>query len=314
MSKINPIAEGKKAITVPFEQANKQRRIKSFIKGILFLLPSILLFGIFLFYPLFKTIYLSAFLTDAKGATTVFVGWENYQYMFTDPIFLKSIKNTFLFVLYTVPATVLISLFLAIISNEKLKGIGFFRTIFTSTMGVSVAAASVFWLYLFHPSIGFLNQLLKVFGADSIGWLTDPKWALIAIAITTIWMNIGFTFLILLGGLQSIDSSLYESADIEGSSYFYKLRRITVPMLSPTLFFVITVSIINAFQTFGQIDILTQGGPANETNLIVYSIYREAFTNYQFGTASAQAVVLFIFILVMTAIQFKLGERRVHYQ
>ena len=127
-------------------------------------------------------------------------------------------------------------------------------------------------------------------------------------------MNIGFTFLILLGGLQSIDSHLYESADIDGAGYFYKLRRITIPMLSPTLFFVTTVSIINAFQTFGQIDMLTKGGPSNETNLIVYSIYREAFVNYQYGSASAQAVILFIIILIMTVIQFKLGERKVHYQ
>ena len=181
-------------------------------------------------------------------------------------------------------------------------------------MGVSVAAASVFWLYLFNPTMGLLNKIINAFGAENIGWLTDPNWALLAISATTIWMNIGFTFLILLGGLQSIDSSLYESADIEGAGYFYKLRRITIPMLSPTLFFVITVSIINAFQTFGQIDILTQGGPQNETNLIVYSIYREAFVNYQFGSASAQAVVLFILILMMTALQFKLGERKVHYQ
>lgn len=121
-------------------------------------------------------------------------------------------------------------------------------------------------------------------------------------------------FLILLGGLQSIDSSLYESADIEGAGYLYKLRRITIPMLSPTMFFVITVTIINAFQSFGQIDILTQGGPINETNLIVYSLYREAFANYKFGSASAQAIVLFILILLMTALQFKLGERKVHYQ
>ncbi|MDR4887751.1 sugar ABC transporter permease [Fredinandcohnia sp. QZ13] len=311
---ISPIIENKESFTVQIEKAKKQKRISSLLKGILFLLPSIVLFSVFVFYPLFKTMYLSFFLTDAKGATTVFVGLENYLYMFSDPIFLKSFKNTFLFVLYTVPVTVVISLFLAVISNEKLKGIGFFRTIFTSTMGVSVAAASVFWLYLFNPTMGLLNQILTVFGAESIGWLTDPKWAMIAIAITTIWMNIGFTFLILLGGLQSIDTSLYESADIEGSGYFYKFRRITVPMLSPTLFFVITVSIINSFQTFGQIDILTQGGPANETNLIVYSIYREAFVNYQFGSASAQAIVLFILILLMTALQFKLGERRVHYQ
>ncbi|RFB15444.1 sugar ABC transporter permease [Bacillus sp. HNG] len=311
---VSPIIENKETYTVQMEKIKKQKRISSLLKGILFLLPSIVLFSVFVFYPLFKTMYLSFFLTDAKGATTVFVGLENYLYMFSDPIFLKSFKNTFLFVLYTVPVTVVISLFLAVISNEKLKGIGFFRTIFTSTMGVSVAAASVFWLYLFNPTMGLLNQILTVFGAESIGWLTDPKWAMIAIAITTIWMNIGFTFLILLGGLQSIDTSLYESADIEGSGYFYKFRRITVPMLSPTLFFVITVSIINSFQTFGQIDILTQGGPANETNLIVYSIYREAFVNYQFGSASAQAIVLFILILLMTALQFKLGERRVHYQ
>jgi multiple sugar transport system permease protein/sn-glycerol 3-phosphate transport system permease protein len=296
------------------EQVKKKQRIRNFLHGLLFLLPSILLFSIFVFYPMFRTIYLSFFLTNASGETTVFVGLENYLNMFTSSIFLKSIQSTFLFVLYTVPATIVISLFLAIIANEKLKGIGFFRTIFSSTMGISVAAASVFWMYLFNPTMGLLNQFLQSIGVESIGWLTDPAWALFSVSVTTVWMNIGFTFLVLLGGLQSIDSYLYESADIEGAGYFYKLRRITLPMLSPTLFFVLTVSIINAFQTFGQIDILTHGGPQNETNLIVYSIYREAFVNYQFGSASAQAVVLFILILLMTALQFKLGERKVHYQ
>lgn len=296
------------------EQVKKKQRIRSFLHGLLFLLPSILLFSIFVFYPMIRTIYLSFFLTNASGETTVFVGLENYMNMFTSPIFLKSIQSTFLFVLYTVPATTVISLFLAIIANEKLKGIVFFRTIFSSTMGISVAAASVFWMYLFNPTMGFLNQFLQLIGVESIGWLTDPAWALFSVSVTTVWMNIGFTFLVLLGGLQSINSYLYESADIEGAGYFYKLRRITLPMLSPTLFFVLTVSIINAFQTFGQIDILTHGGPQNETNLIVYSIYREAFVNYQFGSASAQAVVLFILILLMTALQFKLGERKVHYQ
>lgn len=299
---------------IEIEQVKKKIRIKSFYKGMAFLLPSIILFSVFLFYPMFRTIYLSFFLTKASGDTTVFVGIENYVNMFTSPIFLKSIKSTFLFVLYTVPTTVIISLFLAVIANEKLKGIGFFRTIFSSTMGVSVAAASVFWLYLFNPTMGLLNQILDTFGIEAIGWLTDPKWALLSVSATTVWMNVGFTFLVLLGGLQSIDSSLYESADIEGAGYLYKLRRITIPMLSPTLFFVITVTIINAFQSFGQIDILTQGGPVNETNLLVYSLYREAFVNYKFGSASAQAIVLFILILLMTALQFKLGERKVHYQ
>ncbi|MBP3040893.1 sugar ABC transporter permease [Bacillaceae bacterium Marseille-Q3522] len=299
---------------VQFDTIKKRQRVKSFVKGILFLSPSILLFSIFLFYPLLRTIYLSFFLTNAAGSPTVFVGFDNYVRIFTSPIFMQSLKATFLFVLYTVPGTVLISLFLAIIANEKLKGIGIFRTIYSSTMGISVAAASVFWLFLFHPTIGWMNQILELFGVEAIGWLTDPNWALLSISASTIWMNIGFTFLVLLGGLASIDSSLYESAAIDGAGYFYKLRRITIPMLSPSLFFVLTVTLINAFQTFGQIDLLTKGGPQNETNLIVYSIYQEAFMNYQYGPASAQAIVLFVIILLLTLLQFKLGERKVHYQ
>jgi sn-glycerol 3-phosphate transport system permease protein len=292
----------------------EKRSTRHFAKGMLFLFPSLFLFTVFLFYPMIRTLYLSFFLTDNRGMATVFVGLENFMRILTSDLFLKSLTSTFLFVLYTVPGTILISLFLAIIANERLRGIGVFRMVFSSTMGISVAAASVFWLFLFHPSIGFLNQLLSWLNVGSIGWLTDPKWALFSVSVSTIWMNIGFTFLILLGGLQSIDRYLYESADIDGASYFYKLRRITIPMLSPTLFFVVTVTMINAFQTFGQIDMLTRGGPQNETNLIVYSIYREAFVNYQYGTASAQAVVLFAIILLMTIVQFKLGEKKVHYQ
>lgn len=297
-----------------FKQQKRKRSRLNFGKGMLFLFPSLLLFSVFLFYPMARTLYLSFFLTDNRGMATVFVGFENFTRIFSSDLFIKSLTSTFLFVLYTVPGTILIALFLAILANEKLRGIGIFRMIFSSTMGISVAAASVFWLFLFHPSIGFLNQILSWFGIGAIGWLTDPSWALFSVSISTIWMNLGFTFLILLGGLQSIDRYLYESADIDGAGYFYKLRRITIPMLSPTLFFVVTVTMINAFQTFGQIDMLTRGGPQNETNLLVYSIYREAFVNYQYGTASAQAVILFAIILLMTLIQFKLGEKKVHYQ
>ncbi|WP_163579485.1 carbohydrate ABC transporter permease [Gracilibacillus saliphilus] len=282
--------------------------------AILYLLPSIILFSVFLFYPLGKTLYLSFFLTDQQGNANVFVGLENYQYILQAESFHKSIKATILFVLYTVPTGVIISLFLALLANEKIKGVGIFRTIYSSTMGISVAASAVVWLFIFHPSMGILNQLITSIGGTSIDWLLHPDWALVSVSITTIWMNIGFSFLILLGGLQNIDDHLYESAKISGASYFYQLRRITIPMLSPTLFFVITVSLINAFQTFGQVDILTQGGPSESTNLIVYSIYREAFVNYQFGTASAQSIFLFICILIVTILQFKFGERKVHYQ
>lgn len=282
--------------------------------GLLYLLPSILLFSVFIFYPMIRTIYLSFYLTDQNGNAVMNVGADNYTYLFSSQEFLNSIKATGLFVLYTVPLTIIIAFALALIANEKLKGIGFFRTIFSSTMGVSVAASSVVWLFLFHPSVGVFNRVLQTVNLPQIQWLLDPEWALFSVSMSTIWMNLGFTFLIILGGLQNIDGYLYESARIDGAGYFYRLRRITIPMLSPTLFFIVTITLINAFQSFGQIDILTQGGPSQSTNLIVYSIYREAFVNYQFGTASAQAAILFVMILVVTILQFKFGEKKVHYQ
>ncbi|KGA97028.1 glycerol-3-phosphate ABC transporter permease [Alkalihalobacillus alcalophilus ATCC 27647 = CGMCC 1.3604] len=282
--------------------------------AMLYLLPSLLLFSVFLFYPMIKTIYLSFFLTDPQGNAALFVGLENYLYLFELSRFQKSMVSTFLFVLYTVPSGVVLALFLALIANEKLRGIGFFRTLFSSTLGMSVAASSVIWLFLFHPTVGTLNHFLAFFNLNPVSWLLDPGWALISIAITTVWMNTGFSFLILLGGLQNIDRNLYESARIDGAGYFYQLFKVTIPMLSPTLFFIVTITFINSFQSFGQVDILTKGGPAESTNLIVYSIYQEAFINYQFGIASAQAVILFAIVLVLTLFQFKIGERKVHYQ
>ena len=292
----------------------EKKSMPTIIVGLAYLLPSLLLFSVFLFYPMIKTLYLSLFITDTQGNPLNFVGLQNFLYLFTDSNFLQSMKATFLFVLYTVPIGLVIALFLALIANEKLKGIGFFRTMFSSTMGMSVAASSVIWMFMYNPTIGVINKVLNLVGIHDVQWLLDPKYALVAVSISTIWMNIGFTFLILLGGLQNIDEKLYENARIAGVSYWYQLRKITLPMLSPTLFFIITVSFINAFQTFGQIDILTKGGPTDSTNVIVYSIYKDAFVNYNVGSASAQATILFFCILLVTALQFKLGERKVHYQ
>jgi len=292
----------------------EKKSMPTIIVGLAYLLPSLLLFSVFLFYPMIKTLYLSLFITDTQGNPLNFVGLQNFLYLFTDPNFLQSMKATFLFVLYTVPIGLVIALFLALIANEKLKGIGFFRTMFSSTMGMSVAASSVIWMFMYNPTIGVINKVLNLVGIHDVQWLLDPKYALVAVSISTIWMNIGFTFLILLGGLQNIDEKLYENARIAGVSYWYQLRKITLPMLSPTLFFIITFSFINAFQTFGQIDILTKGGPTDSTNVIVYSIYKDAFVNYNVGSASAQATILFFCILLVTALQFKLGERKVHYQ
>lgn len=287
---------------------------KNFGAGMLYLLPAFVFLGVFLFYPMFKTLYFSFFEVTGSGQVGEFVGWEHYKQLAQSEEFRKSMKGTFLFVLYTVPAEILIALFLAVLASEKLKGIGFFRTIFASTMGVSVAAGATIFLFLFHPSLGVLNNILEVFGVNPIEWLTSSKWALFSVAMTTVWMHLGINFIILLGGIQNVDRELYESAEIDGAGYWAKLFKITIPLISPVLFFVTIIALIGAFQTFGQIDILTGGGPAGSTNIIVYSIYQEAFQYGNFGFASAQAIILFLIILVVTVFQFWFGEKKVHYQ
>ncbi|KYD29261.1 sugar ABC transporter permease [Geobacillus sp. FSL W8-0032] len=299
---------------VPTQPTVRRTAMKAWMEGMVYLLPSLLLFGVFLFYPLARTLYLSMFSTNYQGAPIRFVGWAHFAALFQDESFWHSVKTTFFFAALTVPTTVAIAFCLALLVHEKRKGIGIFRTLFASTMGMSVAVASIIWMFMYNPAIGIMNRLLSALGFPAVSWLLDPDTALYAVAIATIWMNIGFTFLLLLAGLQNIDPSLYESARIAGLSYWRQLWTVSVPLLSPTLFFVTTVSLIQALQTFGQIDFLTKGGPVDATNVFVYAIYREAFVNYQFGFASAQAIVLFVIIAAITFLQFRFAERKVHYQ
>lgn len=301
-------------MTESLKKKQRKKEWKLFGVGLLYLAPALILLLVFLFYPMAKTLYFSFFNVTGGGVTEGFIGLDNYAKLLSSQEFLQSMKATFLFVLYVVPGELIISLFLAIIASEKMKGMGFFRTIFSSTLGVSVAAGATVFLFMFHPSLGAINNLLGIVGIEPIEWLTSSKVALVSIAITTVWMHIGINFIILLGGIQNIPEEMYESAKIDGAGYFSRLFKITIPLLSPVLFFVLIIAVIGSFQTFGQIDLLTSGGPNNATNLIVYSIYQQAFSYGHFGFASAQAIVLFIVILIVTIIQFRVGERKVHYQ
>lgn len=297
------------------EKSNgKVSKILKGFEGYIYLLPSLILFLIFVIYPFFKTIYQSFFISNNLGEIISFVALENYIELFKDEKYIKTIATTFLYVVLTVPINIVISLLLAVISNYKLKGMAIFRTIFSSTMAISVAAGSIFWSFMFHPTVGILNKIIVLFGGESVNWLTDSKIAIFSIAAVSIWMNIGFSYLVLIGGIKNIDESYYESADIVGGGFWYKLRKITIPLLSPSLFFVLTISIINAFQTFGVIDMLTKGGPSNSTTLMVYSLYNEAFVNFQYGRATAQGVILFLIIFIISRLQVKLTERLVTYQ
>lgn len=284
------------------------------ILGYVFLFPSLVLFATFLFYPLFQTFYLSMHETDPRGRVAAFVGFDNFTAIFTSERFYQSLGVTGLFTLLTVPTVIAIALLLAAFTHNQLKGMRIFQFIFSLPVVLSVGTSAVIWMMLFHPSVGMLNYLLHLVGLEPVAWLTDPRWALLSVSMMTIWMNLGFTYIVLLSGLQGIPDEIYDSAKIDGSGPIRTFIQLVLPLLSPTIFFVTIVSIIGAFQSFGQIHILTKGGPVNSTDVLVYSLYQDAFINFRFGTGSAQALVLFTIILIFTVIQFKVFEKKVHYQ
>ena len=275
--------------------------------------PSIALFATFAFYPLVKTFYLGFFRSDPFGLSSSYVGFDQYVDVLGSGQFHRSLWTTALFAIFTVPTGLVLGLGLALLAHQKLRGIIIFRTIFSSTGATSVAVASVMWITLLNPSIGIINYALKESGFEAVNWLGDPDWALPAVSLTTVWLNLGFTFIVILAGLQTIPEELHESAKMDGAGSVSRLLNVTLPMLSPTLLFAVVVLTINAFQSFGQIDILTQGGPLDRTNVMVYSIYTEGFRNFNEGVAAVQGVVLFLIVLVLTLVQFRFLERRVFY-
>lgn len=301
-------------MSVQTGSASRRARWKEGALGYFFLAPSLIVFICFLFYPMLRSVYLSMTLTDPRGRVAAFVGLDNYKDLFTTGHFFTNLKVTVLFVLLTVPTTIIWSLFLAAITHNKLKGMKIFQFVFSLPIVISVGTASMIWVLLFHPTAGMLNYFIGLAGISPITWLADPNWAIISISLMTVWMNMGFVYIVLLSGMQGVPDDLYESAKIDGSGPVRTFVQIVLPLLSPTIFFVLIVSVISAFQAFGQIHILTKGGPMNSTNVVVYSIYQDAFINFRFGIGSAQALVLFVIIMALTVFQFKVLEKKVHYQ
>lgn len=303
-----------KSTAVGRTQSLHKQRLQENLLAYLFLAPSLLLFGMFLFYPLLQSIYLSMHLTDPRGRIAEFVGMENFQELFLSERFYQSLKVTLSFTLLTVPTCILLALLLAALTQSKLRGMRVFQFIFSLPIAISVGTGSVIWMMLFHPSVGTLNYFLSLAGISPVGWLTDPAWALISVSMMTIWMTLGFNYIVLLSGLQGVPEEIYDSAKIDGSGPIRTFVQLTLPLVSPTLFFVAIVSVIGAFQSFGQMHILTKGGPMYTTDVVVYNIYQDAFVNFRFGIGSAQALVLFAIILILTVLQFTFFEKKVHYQ
>ena len=250
---------------------------KSFFRTVepyLYLVPVMILFILFVFWPFVKTIQLSFARTTPLGQVAQYVGLDNYTNIFTDGTFLNSLVTTLKF----------------------------------SVMRVILSIVLVVFMFIFHSSLGILNRAL----GTHIGWLTDKKYALIAVTIVSVWMAIGMNFIYLTAAIQSVPAELYESVALDGANFFQKHRHVTIPSISPTLFFLLIINVINSVQAYAEFKMMTQGGPAESTNVIVYEIYQEAFINSRFGVACSESVILFVILIILTALQFRL-EKKVTY-
>jgi sn-glycerol 3-phosphate transport system permease protein len=270
-----------------------------------FTVPSAVVFVAFFFYPLYRLVYLGLHQQNRFGTKERWVGWSQYRDVLTGSEFRDGLGHTVLFVLYTVPTGVALGILLAVAAHRRLRGIKVFQTIFSSTVASSVAVASVIFLVLVNPQVGYFR------GVGFIS-LADPDTALRGVALSSIWQNLGLTFVIVLAGLQSVPEELYEVSVLDGFGPVRRFFRVTLPLISPTLLFLVVVLVIFGFQAFAQVEILTSGGPAGATETLVYKIF-QAQQPASVGEGSVIALGLFGITLVVTIAQFALLERRVHY-
>lgn len=266
----------------------------------LFIMPALIGTVIFIVIPVFFSFYLSFCKWDLLSPIE-FAGLQNYKGLLTSPAFGVIIKNTFVFALSTAVIALIIPLVLAAALNSKIRGSEFFKTAYFLPFITPMIVAAIMWEWIFDPSNGLLNYILKT----HINWLYDTHTAMIALIIVSSWKLIGYNMVIFLSGFSGINRNLYEAAKIDGANPLQTFFRVTLPLLSPTIFFVLVITTISSFQVFDLIYLMTQGGPLDSTNVLVYWIYKNAFEFFNIGEASAGAYILFLIILLLTVIQWK---------
>ena len=289
------------------------RKFKEYLTFLAFIAPNFILFAVFIFWPLIYSFYLGFTKWNMISPTKEFVGLDNYFKMFNDPVFWMASRNTVYLAVGSVFIKLAIALGLALLLNQRLAGRSIYRAIiFSPTFTTSVAVAMV-WTWIFDPFYGLLRVPLNLVGLASPRWLSDVLWTMPAIIIVAIWNGIGYDMVIFLAGLQGIPIDLYEAARVDGASTWQLFRHVTFPLLSPTTFFLMVTSIIGAFKAFDIVAVMTAGGPMNSSNVYIHYLYQNAFKWFKVGFASAQAVIFFIVILIITILQVKLSDRWVHY-
>lgn len=293
--------------------ARKGLKIGSTVFPYIMIAPALLIFIIFVVFPLFYMIYVSFFDWNMIGDMD-FIGFDNYIKMFKSADFRQILLNTFKYMLMYVPPTIILSMLIAVYLKKNTRINRFIQGVVFMPSIVSLVSISFIWIWIMNSDTGLFNYILNLFGIDSIGWLTDSKYAMFSLVLVNVWKSLGYYVLIFLTGLQSIPGNLYEAAAIDRSKGPTTFMKITLPMLSPTLFFCTLTCLISAFKTFESVSIMTGGGPGNSTNVLTYYIYQQGFMYYKTGYASAMGVVMMILIGIMTIIYFGVLQKKVHYQ
>jgi len=289
----------------------RQRVRRQNLEALLFLSPWIIGFLVFTAGPLIASVVLS-FMSWDVITPAKWVGLANYKHLFHDPLMYTSLGNTLYYAVFSIPLHLIVALALALLLNQKVRAMGFFRTIFYLPSLTAGVATFLLWGNMFEPQAGLLNRFLRLFISNPPGWLIDPAWSKIALVIMSTWA-VGATMLIFLAGLQGIPTHLYEAASIDGAKPWAQFLNVTVPMLSPTILFNTVILTIGSLQVFTQAFVLTRGGPSNSTLFYVYYLFNRAFVYFNMGYASAMAWLLFAIVLVLTLIQMKMSKRWVHY-
>jgi multiple sugar transport system permease protein len=278
----------------------------------LFIAPNLLLFTVFVFFPLLYAAYISVHqwsLIDVPA----FVGAQNYRRILTDGQFWQALRNTIVYSAATVPTSLLLGLMLAIGLNRQLAARTLLRSVYFLPVVVSSVATAVIAAWLFNDNYGVINALLRQAGLGPVAWLSSPQWALPSIILTTLWVRAGFCMVVYLAALQSLSPSYYEAAVIDGASRLQQFGHLTWPLLRPTTFLLVVLNVIYSFQVFDLIFVMTGGGPGFSTTMIVQYVYQAAFASSEMGYASAMGIVLFALILAFTLVQWRINRRSEHY-
>ncbi|WP_420490505.1 carbohydrate ABC transporter permease [Neobacillus niacini] len=294
----------------PLKGAKKRKKFigSEAFYGYLFVSPMVIGFLVIMLFPLIYSIYMS--LTDWQLlGDPNFIGTENYQRLVNDPDFWVVLKNTIIFAAGLVPINIVLALLLALLLQKNLPGIGFFRTAIFIPVMTSIVVWSIIWKYMFGTEEGFINQVLATIGIDGPAWLYDPDLAMGAVIVVSALKNVGLNMVLFLAALQQVDKNLYEASYLDGANKRRQFWHVTLPMITPTVFLTLILTIIGSMKVFGQIYVMTNGGPGNHTKVLVYYIWENAFRLFDFGYASAIALVLFVIILVFTVIQWT-GRKR----